>query len=124
MNRPFEIASFPINWGTLVTTHAPATHPYLDAIAAYSNLAEGDEGVFARRFGWRADAAFDALLATLNAHPTAAPALAAHLFARTALAESLTSFHPDSDGLAAAVEAVPLEVMTPAGVVGELADYL
>lgn len=101
--------AFEVEWPTAIEAHAPiaiADHPYLGAIARYSNIEPIELGVFAHGFTIAPDPELDRLLALVHAVGSLPRELAPRLLARSTLRHALHAFAPtggpsprDDDGL-------------------------
>lgn len=144
-DTPRDADAFEVEWPIAVEAHAPITiadHPYLQAIARYSNIEPIELGLFAHRFTIAPDPELDRLLALVHAIGSLPRELAPRLLAQSSLRHALHAFAPtggpserDNDGVRAPrpVDAALLEQrlraadfrwIDPFALEGELARYL
>lgn len=126
---PTSVTSFDIHWSawvTEVTALTEANHPYLAAIAQYSNHdgVHGPGGIFALALDLAIDAEADRLLSVVHHMSWLQSGLAASMFGRTAAATALREFGSEADGFTARIEAARFEYLSPFLLEGTLAEDL
>lgn len=126
-DTPLSIEQFPVDWEALVTEGhavAPDELPYLAAIARYTNDVGPPGGVFAHRFAFRADDAFDRLLGTVHGVPVLQKDFVPKLLARTAARDALTVFASDAASLEQALREAAFSRLSSFALEGALAEHL
>lgn len=115
---------FAVDWSAavLAATMVPESrHPYLEAIARYSN---NEDGIFALELRLADDPALARLLAAAHEGPAMTRDLVPRLLARSRAAAALTAFAPDPDTLERGLHEPGFAWRDPHAVLGELTDYL
>jgi hypothetical protein len=126
-DTPTSLAAFNIRWPALVTkvrTLSEDDHPYLAAIARYSNNGGVPDGIFALELELASDPEADRLLGLVH-HLTILQQLApAALLSRTAAAAALERFAESAEALGAWVEEARFEYLSPLLLEGTMAQDL
>jgi hypothetical protein len=94
-DTPRTIDDFAVDWSHAVAAHAPiaeARHPYLGAVARYSNDGGVPDGIFAIELLLADDRDLARLLSLVHALPGVQTEVVPRLLARTAAREALTGF--------------------------------
>jgi hypothetical protein len=123
-DTPPELDDFAVDWSAAVLAATPVPeshHPYLEAIARYSN---NEDGIFALELRLADDPTLTRLLAAAHEHPAMARELVPRLLARSRAARALTAFAPDPDTLERGLHEPGFAWRDPSAVLGELTDYL